>query len=82
VSAQNQGYTQDADNYYVWYTTHFSTHQIKIMFTSTTPTLTPAGTNGQTNWLQIAYGVGVAMVIVAIVVGCIYLVINGKRGKN
>jgi hypothetical protein len=29
---ENQGYTQDADNYYVWYTTHFSTHQISIVF--------------------------------------------------
>ncbi len=30
--AQNQGYTQDSSNYYVWYTTHFSTHQITITF--------------------------------------------------
>jgi len=82
LSAQNQGYTQDVDNYYVWYTTHFSTHQIKIIFTSTTPSLTPGGTNGQTNWPEVVYGMGVATVIVVIVVGGIYLVINGKRGKN
>ncbi len=31
--AQNQGYTQDADNYYIWYTTSFSTHQVSIQFT-------------------------------------------------
>jgi hypothetical protein len=31
--AENQGYTQDAANYYVWYTTDFSTHQISIAFT-------------------------------------------------
>jgi parallel beta-helix repeat protein len=30
--ASNQGYTYDADNYYVWYTTNFSTHQISIVF--------------------------------------------------
>jgi hypothetical protein len=30
----NQGYTQDADNFYVWYTTEFSTHQMKIQFTT------------------------------------------------
>ena len=30
--ALNQGYTQDANNYYVWYTTQFSTHQVKIQF--------------------------------------------------
>ena len=34
--AANQGYTQDADNYYVWFTTHFSTHQVTIQFTKTT----------------------------------------------
>jgi hypothetical protein len=33
-AAQNQGYTQDPNNYYVWYTTHFSTHQITIQFTT------------------------------------------------
>jgi hypothetical protein len=32
--ASNQGFTQDSNNYYVWYTTHFSTHQISIVFTS------------------------------------------------
>jgi hypothetical protein len=28
----NQGYTQDTNNYYVWYTTQFSTHKISIVF--------------------------------------------------
>lgn len=32
--AANQGYTQDANNYYAWYTTQFSTHQISIVFTA------------------------------------------------
>ena len=31
--ALNQGYTQDSSNYYIWYTTHFSTHEISIRFT-------------------------------------------------
>jgi hypothetical protein len=31
--AQDQGYTQDTDNFYIWYTTQFSTHQMKIQFT-------------------------------------------------
>jgi len=30
--ASDQGYAQDADNYYVWFTTHFSTHQLKVQF--------------------------------------------------
>jgi hypothetical protein len=29
---QDQGYTQDAGNYYAWFTTHFSTHQVTIQF--------------------------------------------------
>jgi hypothetical protein len=41
--AQTQGYTQDRDNYYVWYTTDFSTHQVNIVFT-TTPNNTPVPT--------------------------------------
>ena len=31
--ALNQGYTQDSNNYYVWYTTRLSSHQISIIFT-------------------------------------------------
>jgi hypothetical protein len=30
--ASIQGYTQDAYNYYIWYSTQFSTHQVKIQF--------------------------------------------------
>jgi hypothetical protein len=30
--ALNQGYTEDANNFYVWYTTSFSTHQVSIQF--------------------------------------------------
>jgi hypothetical protein len=29
---QDQGYTQDAGNYYAWFTTHFSTHKVTIQF--------------------------------------------------
>jgi hypothetical protein len=30
--ASDQGYAQDADNYYVWFTTHFSTHELRLQF--------------------------------------------------
>jgi hypothetical protein len=30
--APSQGYTQDANNFYVWFTTSFSTHQVSIQF--------------------------------------------------
>jgi hypothetical protein len=41
-SALSQGYTQDANNYYVWYTTHFSRPEVSIVFTETSfsPTVT------------------------------------------
>jgi hypothetical protein len=39
--AANQGYTQDATNFYVWYTTHFSTHLVTIQVTTPTPSPTP-----------------------------------------
>lgn len=31
-SAQSQGWTQDANSYYVWYTTSFSTHKVAVAF--------------------------------------------------
>ena len=31
--APNQGYTEDTNNFYVWYITQFSTHQVAIQFT-------------------------------------------------
>ena len=31
--AQDQGFTQDNNNYYVWYSTHFSTQEVSIVFT-------------------------------------------------
>jgi hypothetical protein len=32
---QSQGYSEDDENFYVWYTISFSTHQVKILFTET-----------------------------------------------
>ena len=32
LQAPNQGYTQDANNFYVWFTTSFSAHQVSIQF--------------------------------------------------
>jgi hypothetical protein len=77
--AQNQGYTQDANNYYVWYTTHFSTHQISIVFTATSASHNSAI---KSSLFQVIYGVAAAVVIVAIVVVALMLLINGKKGKS
>lgn len=45
--ASNQGYSQDANNFYVWYTTYFSTHEISIQFAK--PTVTPIADTQTTN---------------------------------
>jgi hypothetical protein len=44
--AEQQGYSQDADNFYVWYSTHFSDHIVDVIFpaTATEPTSTPTPT--------------------------------------
>ncbi len=34
IVAENQSFTQDFDNYYIAFTTHFSIHQIEILFTT------------------------------------------------
>jgi hypothetical protein len=48
--ASNQGFTQDSNNNYVWYTTSFSnhgesigfgTHEVSIVFTKTSPSPSP-----------------------------------------
>ncbi|MCW4029604.1 MAG: PQQ-binding-like beta-propeller repeat protein [Candidatus Bathyarchaeota archaeon] len=38
---QTQGFTQDADNYYVWFTTHFSTHNVSIVFAAASAEVQP-----------------------------------------
>jgi hypothetical protein len=76
--AQEQGHTQDAANYYVWFSTHFSTHQISIVFsttnTSPSPTDSHGGTATQGSLLQIIYGVAAATVIVAVILTAIIII--------
>jgi YVTN family beta-propeller protein len=67
--ALNQGFTQDSNNYYVWYTTHFSTHQISIVFTTAT---SPHSSNTQSSLLQAVYGSVAAVAIVGTVLGALY----------
>ena len=74
---QNQGYTQDSSNYYVWYTTHFSTHQISIVFASA-----PSGSKGATSTLGLVYGAVAGIAVVAIVIVALTLLINSRRDKG
>jgi adenine-specific DNA methylase len=39
--ASNQGYAQDANNFYVWYTTLLSAHQVKIQFAASSSSQLP-----------------------------------------
>jgi hypothetical protein len=88
--ASNQGYTQDSNNYYVWYTTHFSTHQISIVFNiAPNSTHSPSQswstsqehTASQSSLIQIIYGIAAGATIVSIVVVVLNLIIKDKKHK-
>jgi len=67
-AAQDQGYTQDADNYYVWYTTHFSTHEVSIAFNiapSASPTIKPTSSAEPLSKIIVVAISAVALVVVA-----------------
>ena len=81
--AEGQGYTQDSNNYYVWYTTHFSTHQVSVVFAPTTPT--PASSSDSQNtvstgldWVQLAILILMGIVAVA-VVAVAFVFLSKKR---
>ena len=63
----NQGYTQDSDNFYVWYTTQFSTHQAIMQFTA------PSTLQTSSFGVLLAVGITVPEIIL------IYTVIALKR---
>ena len=76
--ASNQGYAQDDNNYYVWYTTHFSTHQISIVFTGGEQA-TFNGSQSQSSLLEVVYGVTAgAAIVVAIIVVLLLIITNRK----
>jgi peptidoglycan/xylan/chitin deacetylase (PgdA/CDA1 family) len=67
-TAENQGYTQDSNNFFVWYTTHFSTHEVSIVFTkNSSSSLTP----------EVIFGITVAVIIM--VIAAVVLVLKKKK---
>ncbi len=66
----SQGFTEDANNYYVWYTVHFSTHDVTVVF---------AGETQQAN--DYTLPIALAAVVVAVCIG-IALVVLRKRRKT
>ena len=78
--ANSQGYTQDADNYYVWYTTHFSTHQVTIMFNaipSPTSTLEPMSTSEPESTI---IAVAISTVVIGVVIAGLLVYFKKRRG--
>jgi hypothetical protein len=72
--AQNQGFNQDSENYYIWFTTHFSAHEISIQFN--------AGASAQMQTLDLVQVIiiGVSATLAVVAVSAFVLVL--KRGKN
>jgi hypothetical protein len=82
--ASNQGYTQDSKNYYVWYTTNFSSHQISIIFNmpvSPSPSTSNAGSQGQSSLPEVVYGLVTAVAVVIVVVIVLQVITKGRRAK-
>ena len=70
--AANQTYTQDGNNYYVWYETHFSTHKVAIEF---------AGKAVQPTSLYLV--LAVVVVVIAIILATVAIAVKrGKTGKK
>jgi peptidoglycan/xylan/chitin deacetylase (PgdA/CDA1 family) len=63
---QDNGFLQDRNNYYVWYITHFSKHQISIVFNtvsySPNPSVSPIQTQSSSLHEKI-FGIAVAVAI-------------------
>ncbi|MGA2682415.1 MAG: carboxypeptidase-like regulatory domain-containing protein [Candidatus Bathyarchaeia archaeon] len=77
-TATNQGYTEDDNNYYVWYTTTFSTHTISIVFATPSPTPSPTPAPG----VPQGYIYGIVVVVVIIVIIAVVLVLRRRNMKT
>ncbi|XHH07767.1 MAG: hypothetical protein ACFCUE_09310 [Candidatus Bathyarchaeia archaeon] len=72
--ASNQDYTQDDNNYYVWYTAHFSTHQISIIFRGTS--------SADSNFLEVVYEVAVGAAIAIAIVLALVMIMRERRQET
>ncbi len=83
--ASNQGYIQNSNNYCIWYSTSFSSHQISIIFTvasSPSPTASNSGSQGQSSLSEVVYGLVAAVTVVIVVVIVLQVVTKGRRAKT
>lgn len=77
-AALNQGFTQDTNNYYVWYTIHFSIHQVSVVFAQ-------SGFQNTVflglDWVQL--GILVLMsVVVAVVIVATFIFLSKKGAEK
>ena len=87
--AQNQGYSQNANYYYVWFTTHFSTHQVSIVFATGTPnpSASPSPSGNQNpvflglDWVQLAILVLMGIIVVAVGAAA-FMFLSKRRGTE
>jgi hypothetical protein len=77
--AQTQGYAQDANNYHIWYITHFSTHEVSIVF-AVTPNSTYSPSQFQSFPQEVTY-VAVAAVAIAVIVAVAVILRRSKKVK-
>ena len=68
--AQDQSYSQDANNYYVWYALHFSTHNVELRF---------VGEKNPTYELPTLYYGLIVAAIVIVVIAAAVVVDKSKR---
>jgi hypothetical protein len=75
--AQNQGYNQDTNNFYVWYTTSFSTHNVSIVFAST-PNVTQSPMQFEIS-LPTNYAILLAVALILIIAVSFALILGRKN---
>jgi hypothetical protein len=82
-AAQEQGYSEDSNNYYVWYTTDFSSHSISIVFSTVSLTLaTPTTTNSTVQSFSLPPTIlGILVILTIFVLGGSLLWLRKRTNK-
>jgi hypothetical protein len=93
VPANEQSYTQDATNFYVTFTTHFSSHVVQLLFQSSSPATTsnsgPTTSNGGTtinpsppspnDWVYTALGLLIVLGVPLLILALAYSRLRGRK---
>ena len=80
TAAQNQGFTMDNANFYVWFETHFSTHQIEIIIDAVTPTSTPSSAPQHALFQSLGFvEIAIVTLLCVLVATVIIAIVRSKR---